>query len=172
VSAQNDSAFLRMFLFILGGLVAFAVVILLVADQVGGDANSDDSLLQAAVAERIAPVASVAIATASQVGDAAPVADEADAADTAPTGPAAAGAASDGRSIYADACSVCHDSGLAGAPKPGDATAWAERLAAGVDSLNRNALNGKGAMPPKGGRADLSDDDVRAAVAWLVEQVR
>ena len=61
-------------------------------------------------------------------------------------------------------------SGAAGAPKLGDKGAWGSRIAAGMDSLYKNAINGKGAMPPKGGSMALSDDDVKAAVAYMVEQ--
>jgi cytochrome c5 len=61
-------------------------------------------------------------------------------------------------------------SGAAGSPKLGDKGAWGPRIAAGMDSLYNNALKGKGGMPPKGGRMELSDDDVKAAVAYMVEQ--
>ena len=75
-----------------------------------------------------------------------------------------------GKQIYGSACFACHMSGAAGAPKLGDKGAWSSRIAAGMDSLYKNAINGKGAMPPKGGSMALSDDDVKAAVAYMVEQ--
>jgi len=75
-----------------------------------------------------------------------------------------------GKKVYDSACFVCHMSGAAGSPKLGDKGAWGPRIAAGMDSLYNNALKGKGGMPPKGGRMELSDDDVKAAVAYMVEQ--
>jgi len=75
-----------------------------------------------------------------------------------------------GKKVYDSACFVCHMSGAAGSPKLGDKGAWSSRIAAGMDSLYNNAIKGKGGMPPKGGRMELSDDDVKAAVAYMVEQ--
>jgi len=73
-----------------------------------------------------------------------------------------------GKSVYAAACFVCHGTGAAGAPKLGDKALWAPRIAQGMATLELNALNGKGAMPPKGGRMDIPDADVKAAVAYMV----
>ena len=56
---------------------------------------------------------------------------------------------------------------MAGAPKFGDKAAWAPRLKAGKDALRASAIKGKGAMPPKGGNASLSDDAVKAAVDYM-----
>ena len=78
-----------------------------------------------------------------------------------------------GEAVYKGACFVCHDSGLAGAPKTGDAAAWAERVGQGMDLLVSHALEGysgsTGVMPPKGGRMDLSDEAVTDAVHFMVE---
>jgi cytochrome c5 len=85
----------------------------------------------------------------------------------------AAGAAAGSRSaeqIYKAVCTNCHQTGVAGAPKLGDKAAWAPHLMHGVDHLVESALKGKGAMPPKGGNASLSDDEVRAAVEFMVSQ--
>ncbi len=79
-------------------------------------------------------------------------------------------AMADAKATYKDACAVCHTAGIAGAPKLGDKTAWASRIAAGNDTLYTTAIKGKGAMPAKGGRAELSDDDVKAIVDYMVEQ--
>ncbi len=73
-----------------------------------------------------------------------------------------------GKKTYDGACGVCHAAGIAGAPKLGDAAAWAPRIATGKDALYSTSLRGKGAMPAKGGRADLSDEDVKAAVDYMV----
>ncbi len=77
--------------------------------------------------------------------------------------------ASDGEKVYKKACKMCHGAGMMGAPKMGDAAAWADRIAKGMDTLNDHAINGFGKMKPKGGKKSLSDDDVKAAVAYMVE---
>ena len=61
-----------------------------------------------------------------------------------------------------------HAAGVAGAPKAGDKGAWAPRIARGTAELVKSVMNGKGAMPPKGGGADLSDAEVKAAVEHLL----
>ena len=73
----------------------------------------------------------------------------------------------DGGTIYNTICTACHAGGLAGAPKTGDKAAWAPRIAAGFDAMLKNATNGKGAMPPRGGAADLTDAELKAAVEYL-----
>lgn len=77
-----------------------------------------------------------------------------------------------GKLIYQAACAACHTPGLAGAPKLGDSAAWAPRLAGGAGPVYINALKGKGVMPPRGGNASLPDADVRAAVDFMISQVR
>ena len=75
-----------------------------------------------------------------------------------------AGAATDAKTVYDTACAACHAAGVAGAPKLGDKSAWAPRLAAGKDTMYAVALKGKGAMPPKGGQPQLTDEQVKSAV--------
>ena len=72
-----------------------------------------------------------------------------------------------GQQIYRQSCAVCHDKGIAGAPKPGD-TAFAK----GLDVLYKTALQGKGAMPAKGGNPSLADSDVKAAVDFMAAPSR
>jgi cytochrome c5 len=76
-------------------------------------------------------------------------------------------AKADGKATYEKACAACHATGVAGAPKAGDKGAWAPRIQSGANALYTSALKGKGAMPPKGGNASLSDDEVKAAVDYL-----
>lgn len=92
------------------------------------------------------------------------------AAEKTAAAPAAAPAAAEptsGEEIYKSVCSACHDTGAANAPKLGDKAAWAPRLAQGLDTLTENAIKGKGAMPPKGGKADLSDGGIALAVIYI-----
>jgi cytochrome c5 len=79
-------------------------------------------------------------------------------------------AMADGKAIYQQVCAACHATGAAGSPKMGDKAAWAPRIATGMDALYAAAINGKGVMPPKGGRADLSDADIKSAVDYMVSQ--
>jgi len=79
-------------------------------------------------------------------------------------------AAADGKKVFDSTCTACHSTGVAGSPKLGDQAAWAPRVKQGVDALVQSALKGKGAMPPKGGNASLSDADIRAAVEFMVSQ--
>jgi len=84
---------------------------------------------------------------------------------------AAAGAKPDGKKVFETTCNVCHGAGIAGAPKFGDKTAWAPRLAEGINVLHQHALQGyqgkSGVMPPKGGNTALSDAEVTAAVDYM-----
>lgn len=74
---------------------------------------------------------------------------------------------SKGEAIYKASCFACHDSGVAGSPKVGDKAAWTARLATGDDAMYKSALEGKGAMPAKGGNMSISDEDVKAAVDYM-----
>ncbi len=78
----------------------------------------------------------------------------------------------EGKKLYTANCAVCHDSGTADAPVLGDKDAWKTVLENGIDTVYKNALNGKGAMPPKGGNMDLSDDQVKAIVDFMVEKAK
>lgn len=84
----------------------------------------------------------------------------------------ATAAAADGKAVYSQTCAACHANGVANAPKLSDKAAWGPRVKAGRDLLIHSVLKGKGAMPPKGGNASLSDEDVRAAVEYIVAQTR
>ena len=80
--------------------------------------------------------------------------------------PAAAGVP--GKALYDQACTVCHAAGVANAPKFGDKTAWAPRIATGIDALTQSVIKGKGAMPAKGTAMSASDADIKAAVTYMV----
>jgi cytochrome c5 len=80
--------------------------------------------------------------------------------------------AADGKLVYVQACAMCHAQGVAGAPRLGDRSAWQPRVASGKDALLASVLKGKGAMPAKGGNASLSDADVKAAVEFILSEVK
>jgi cytochrome c5 len=78
----------------------------------------------------------------------------------------------DGATVYNTVCKACHEAGLAGAPKTGDKAAWAPRIAGGAAALLKSASNGKNAMPARGGAADLSDSELKAAVDYLIGKAK
>ena len=80
------------------------------------------------------------------------------AADSAPKSPA---------ELYQGACLACHTTGAAGAPKIGDAAAWSARSGKGLDALVSSAVNGIGAMPPRGG-SQLSDEQIHSVVEYIL----
>ncbi len=80
----------------------------------------------------------------------------------------AGGSADKSKEIYASKCAMCHDSGAAGAPVKGDKKAWAPRIKAGMETLYKNGIKGKGAMPPKGGAGGLSDAEFKKVVDFIV----
>jgi cytochrome c5 len=164
------------------GAVALVIGIILVAQvAIGmyGSRKDDPAMSDAAIAKRIAPVASVKVdpnAPATPTAPEAPAA-SAPAAAAAPAPAAAAPAAAPaktadagnaGKATYDSTCAMCHGTGVAGAPKFGDKAAWAPRIATGKDALHTSALKGKGAMPAKGGNPSLADDAVKAAVDYMV----
>lgn len=75
-----------------------------------------------------------------------------------------------GEQIYQGTCAGCHGAGALGSPKTGDAAAWAPRIAQGFDTLTKHATEGIRQMPPRGGGADLTDTEVRRAVAYLANR--
>jgi len=92
------------------------------------------------------------------------------------TTPEAAATPLTGPQVYNEICIACHAApGVGGAPALGDGDAWAARIAQGVDTLIDRALHGysgsTGVMPRKGGRVDLSDEEIIGAVEYMVEQV-
>ena len=79
-----------------------------------------------------------------------------------------------GEDVYNGACMACHSAGIAGAPAVGDQVAWAGRISKGMDALYDSGINGIAGtgMIARGGCADCSDDDIRAAVAFMVDSSR
>ena len=125
-----------------------------------------------AVAKRLKPVGTLAIASESPQSEASPSANAGGAAGGPSTSAAASGGEDKIKAIYTSSCAACHTTGVAGAPKLGDKTAWAPRIKAGTESLYTSALKGKNAMPPKGGNASLSDPDVKAVVDYMISQAK
>lgn len=100
---------------------------------------------------------------------------KAETAGTPPSAPMKSSAPHDpasGEKVYRNTCSICHRLGLRGAPRLGDTEDWTLRLAQGSEILYDRAINGyrgkKGSMPSRGSNARLSEDEVRAAVDYMV----
>ncbi|MDB5841373.1 MAG: cytochrome c5 family protein [Herminiimonas sp.] len=114
-----------------------------------------------------APAAGTAPQAAAAPAAAAPAAP---AAAPAPAAPATVSADA-GKKVFDSACVACHGTGVAGAPKVGDKAAWADRIKQGQAVLNEHAIKGfqgkAGVMPPKGG-SSASDDEIKAAVDYMV----
>ncbi len=141
---------------ILSFLVPIMLIVFMTQLVTGNLSIQSANLKPEAVQARIEPVAKVAIGTPP-------------AAPAAVAAPAAAShVAMSGEAVVAQVCGVCHQAGLAGAPKIGDKAAWAPRIGQGVEKLYANAINGKNAMPARGGNASLTDAEVKAAVDRLV----
>ncbi|MGH1485011.1 MAG: c-type cytochrome [Cellvibrionaceae bacterium] len=76
-----------------------------------------------------------------------------------------------GAAIYTEVCKVCHAQGLNGAPILGNEKMWSKRTGKGLDALVSNASNGVGLMPAKGGRTELTDDEIRYVVKFMLSQL-
>ncbi len=166
---SRDQKFFDMYSLVIGVLAAIALAILVLAmkmsDLTQGVYTRDAAEYQAAVAERIAPVGQVYLPGEEQEASA-PIVEA-----TAEPEPVAA--AMTGPQVYNTACLACHSTGVGGAPVVGDAAQWADRIAQGNDVLYDHAINGFSGdamtpMLPKGGRVDLSDQEVQDAVDYMV----
>ena len=166
--SKQDTHFFNNFSVVLGILVAFAILMFALARYVGkteqGPQIAEDALFVAGVQSRTQPPVRIAIAGQDNT-----------ALKIEPSAGAAAAIAmavpTDGHGAFEAACKACHGEGLAGAPKAGDKSAWAPRIAQGKETLYQHALAGfngtKGVMPPKGGRTDFPDALVKQAVDYM-----
>jgi cytochrome c5 len=76
-----------------------------------------------------------------------------------------------GSEIYTKACVACHSAGVLNAPKFQDVADWTPRMTKGFDTVWQNAINGIGAMPPMGTCGDCSNDDIKAAIEYMIEGI-
>jgi cytochrome c5 len=168
---KRDQSFFDRYSIVIGVLAAVAVAIYIVSakmsDLTQGVYTRDAGEYQAAVAERIRPLGQVYLPGEEHAAEAPTVETVADVAPVATT--------LSGPQVYNAACLACHGSGIGGAPVLGDADAWAPRIAQGDDVLKGHAINGftnVGFMPPKGGRVDLSDQEIYDAVDYMVSEAQ
>lgn len=173
---MTDREFYRVFSGLLGALIALSVVLFVLAMIVvsGANLNKTDPAKDQALVSRIKPVGEVSVSGASVMDG---VVASANAGENKAAGgdkAAAAGKGDKGEATYSATCATCHTAGVAGAPKLGDKAAWKDRIAKGEAAMTANAIKGfqgkSGFMPPKGGNAALSDEDVKAAVDYMVKK--
>ena len=160
---MEDRQFMTQFLAVLAALIAFAIIILVIANMLHGkDTRASDVRVQKHVAERIKPAGEVYVGEVP-AGAGAPAAG---AAETV----VASAADMSGEEVYNQVFAACHAAGVLNAPVPGDAAAWEARMAKGKETLYANSINGINAMPAKGGRPDISDTDIEEAVDFMLAQ--
>lgn len=166
MSKNDDRVFVKHFSWILAGLAVFSLIIAFVAYGVHLQLVPSENPSRMMLAEqRIEPVGAVYTGEAGREALAAAEA-QASAGQAAPFD-----GSLDGEMLYTQVCSSCHISGAAGAPQL-VADQWTDRLTKGEEQLHINAINGIGVMPAKGGRTDLTDEQVIAAVDYMLTEVQ
>ena len=167
MSEQDDKIFMKRFSLVIAGLAVVAVLIIFFAIEMNEQlAGSDNPMQDVAKVDRIEPVFGV---YAGDTGRAAAQAAAEEAAGSQQQQVAFDGS-TDGEMIYNNVCQACHMAGAAGAPQL-VADQWTDRLPQGEDTLVQHAIDGIGAMPAKGGRSDLTDEQVRASVEYMLAQI-
>jgi cytochrome c5 len=163
MSQSEDHNFIRQFSGIIIGLVLLTIILIFVARSLQFESDVDANPSQKALAEeRISPVSGV------RTGDEG-VAALAEAQAAAAPAPAQSAAAEvNGEEVYNGLCMTCHAAGVADAPITGS-DQMAQRLSEkGIDTLVTNAINGLNVMPPRGGNPGLTDEQIRAAVDFML----
>jgi cytochrome c5 len=191
--SQEDSSFVKTFTGVVAGLAVFSILLGTIAAMLQQQLSQEVSQARlAAVDERIQPIGAVHTGNGAEASESAeqgqadesPAPGQQAAADSEDSEPAESGdeAAEDaaesdamaGEQVYQEVCATCHGTGVAGAPELTQ-EAWADRLEKGRDTLYQHSIEGfqgdAGFMPAKGGRADLSDKEVEAAVDYMIGQV-
>lgn len=167
---SRDQKFFDMYSVVIGALILIAIAIFVFSMKMSnltqGVYTRDTAEYQAAVKDRIRPVGQVYLAGEEKESSSPTV--------ETPAEPEPVATVMSGPQIYNSACLVCHGAGIAGAPILGDTAQWVDRIAQGSDTLREHAILGfsgsTGSMPPKGGRVDLSDAEVEAAVDYMIEE--
>ena len=138
-----------------------------------GRANQERSTLLgggSGVGDRVAAIGQINVAVAKEESTSHEAVSEAASTEATPETTTVI----DGKQVYDAGCVACHGAGIAGAPRVGDSDAWADRIGAGIENTVANAINGfqgsQGMMPAKGGNPSLSDEEVEAAVEYMVAE--
>jgi cytochrome c5 len=161
VDKQEDKSLLINFSLVAVALIALTVIIVFLARDIGQKDPEYNPVRTVLTEENIQPVAGV------YTGDESAAAMQVVVAESAPAQAAFDGSL-DGEMIYNNVCSACHTAAILGAPKPGSPEI-AQRAEQGMDVLLQNAMNGLNAMPARGGRPDLSDEQMQAVVEFMLK---
>ena len=169
---NHDLVFLKHFSMVIVFLVAVTGVLILLGLYFNTQQEPEPNpVAEAAMAQRLQPAGGVYAGSTGAAAQAAAAA----AAAAASAGQVAYDGTLDGKVIYDNLCGACHTSGAGGAPKL-VAGEWTARIAQGMDTLNTHAIKGyqgsAGIMPAKGGNPNLSDEQVIAAVQWMVDNLQ
>lgn len=155
-SPTSDNDFYKIFGYITLGIVVLAIIIAIISKVFASSVSNDayDNIKSDATEQRLASPEKINLASnptfKSKVIEVA--------------------SSKSGKDVYNTVCMSCHMSGAAGAPITGKADQWGDRLAKGNDALYSNAINGIGVMPAKGGLMSLSDEEVKLAVDYMLEE--
>ncbi|WP_162518416.1 c-type cytochrome [Aeromonas veronii] len=144
--------------------LSYLLAVGMTAASLSGAVLAADEMSPEAIAERIKPIGQVYTAK-----DLEGIAGASAAPAAASSGPR------DGETVYKGACFACHDTGAAGAPKRGDKAAWDPRIAQGIDTLKKHAIEGftgkSGMMPPRGTCANCSDEEIENAIHYMIDKL-
>lgn len=175
MSEEQDKIFVRNFSLILVGISIVMVLFFLIAQFSGTDDAANAKLRADKVAKMTAPIGQVAMTATSSTDSATTATTSTDNQTTATT--SATAAAHPGADIYSGLCTNCHSMPAMATmiPQTGDASVWNARLEQGIEVLYEHAINGfvgeLGMMPVRGGNLDLTDQQVKDAVDYMVSQV-
>ncbi len=151
----SDAGMYKMMGLVMSALVLFTLTCMVMARILGADEHDPtDQVMRNALIDRIGPVGKIRTAAMAEAEGAAQPAETVAVAELSP------------EELYNGGCAACHASGVANAPKLGDTAEWDKRNAAGLQALVASVVNGKGAMPARGG-SSYSDEDIERAVKHL-----
>ncbi|ERJ19580.1 cb-type cytochrome c oxidase subunit III protein [Salinisphaera shabanensis E1L3A] len=157
MTANTDQTFFRAFTIVLGALFLITIAAIIGARLISGSGDSGEMRPEqlTRVQDRTEPAYAVNT--------------DPNATSIAASGDDSGGEPMSGDEVYANVCSACHASGVAGAPKTSDTAEWKKRLdEQGKDTLYSRAINGYKGMPAKGGNPDLSEEEMHKAVDHIL----
>lgn len=166
MSAESDQKFFDLYSLILGILALVALAIFVLSKNMSastqGYYKTEGAEYRQRLSSRLQPFGDSRLPGEEQVA-------------AAPAIVEPVAAALSGPQVYNEACIACHAAGIGGAPMLTDSANWAPRIDQGMDTLRQHAIEGytgaAGYMPPKGGRLDLSDDEIYGAIDFMLEQI-
>lgn len=161
---EQDQIFIQNFIIILVMLLGMVAIFVIIARTVGTDEVRIAKRRAMVIAEQTQPVATVRIGSG---------AGPAEGSGAVAGGTETTAAADPGKTAYDGVCVACHGTGLPNVPQVGKAEDWTARIAQGTETLYQHAINGFAgasgmAMPPKGGNPTLTDEQVQAAVDYML----